>query len=96
MGSHDVGRSIKPLFKTLREMSTDTEKVALEVKEEMEHQSPDQDIYFRFNVQHGLQTVGLEEWKDMGRVKTVTENYLKADWKQVTACASQILSPTRT
>lgn len=96
MGSHDVGRTIKPLFETLQAMASDTEDVAQEVKEEMEHRYPDQDIYFRFNVQQGLQTVGLEEWKEMGRVQTATEAYLQSNRKQVMACASQILSPTRT
>lgn len=95
-GSRDVGRSIKPLFETLKAISTDTEKVAREVKEEMEHQFPEQQVYFRFNVQQGLETVGLEEWKEMGRIQTATEAYLQDNWRQVKACASRILSPTRT
>ena len=86
----DVGRSIKPLLETLKAMSTDTEKVAREVKNEIIYSYPGR--YFRFNVQHGLEGVGLEEWKEMDRVKTVTVDYLQGNWEEVDLCASQLLS----
>lgn len=96
LGSHDVGKSIKSLFETLQEISLDTERVAREVGKEMRHQSPDGDIYYRFNVSDGLQNVGLEEWKHMGRIQTVTERHLEGCENQVLACASQIISVNRT
>ena len=86
----DVGRSIKPLLETLKAMSTDTERVAREVKDEIVYSHPGR--YFRFNVQHGLEGVGLEEWKEMDRVKTVTVDYLQGNWEEVDLCASQLLS----
>ena len=86
----DVGRSIKPLLETLKAMSTDTEKVAREVKDEIVYIHPGR--YFRFNVQRGLEGVGLEEWKEMDRVKTVTVDYLQENWEQVDLCASRLLN----
>lgn len=90
----DVGRSLKPLVETMKDMSTDTERIAREVKAEMElrKEKSGQDIYFRFNVQHGLQDVGLEEWKEMNRVKVETEDYLDEHWNTVKQCASRLVS----
>ena len=96
VGDRDIGRSLKPLFETLQAISTDTEKVAREVKEDLHHRYRDQDVYFRFNIQHGLQDVSLEEWKEMERIQTVTEDYLQENWRRMNACASQILSKART
>ena len=93
--SRDVGTSLKPIFETLKDMSTDTEKVARGIKEEMENRHPDQDVYFRFNVQHGLELVGPEEYKEMGRAKTVTEDYLQEHWKRLGLCASQLTNSPR-
>ena len=89
--SRDVGRTIKPVFDKLTEMATDTEKVAREFKEEMKSRyGIEQKIYFRFNVQHGLEQVGLEEWREMGRTRVATQDYLKSCWSKVEACSSQI------
>lgn len=93
--SRDVGTSLRPIFETLKDMSTDKKKVARETKEEMENRHPDQDVYFRFNVQQGLEQVGLEECKEMGRVKTVTEDYLQEQWKRLGFCASQLTNSPR-
>ena len=92
----DVGATIKPLFETLQEMATDTEDTERDVKGMLEQRFPNQDIYFRFNVQQGLSVVGLEEWKEMHRVRTVTEAYLNDNHRQVKNCADQIHSPNRT
>lgn len=92
--SRDVGRTIKPLFDKLTEMATDTEKLAKEFEEEMKYRyGIEQKVYFRFNVQHGLEQVGLEEWREMDRTKVATQDYLASDWSRVEACSSQILDP---
>lgn len=49
-----------------------------------------QNIYFRFNVQHGLERVKLEEWKEFDRVKVATQDYLNDQRSKVELCASQI------
>lgn len=56
-----VGEGVT-LAKTLKEMATDTQTVANEFKNEMIAQfGPDQQVYFRFNVERGLETLGLED-----------------------------------
>lgn len=94
--SNDVGRNIQKLVQTLKEISVDTEKVAREVKEEMRLKYPNFDTYFRFNVQHGLGQVKLEEWNDLDRVKVVTQDYLQENWKEADLCAAQIHKPIGT
>ena len=89
--SRDVGRTFKPLFDKIKEMATDTEKVAREFEEEMKHKhGNEQKVYFRFNVQQGLEQVGLEEWKEMERIKVVTQDYVKHHWSWIEACSTQI------
>lgn len=92
----DVGRTIRPLFATLAAMSVDTENVAREFKNEMESKNPNCKLYFRFNVQHGLQQVSLEEWKEFDRTKIATHDYLNDHWKEVDLCATQICTPSST
>ena len=89
-GWKDVGRTIRPLFETLKAMSVDTETVAREVQEEMTSRYDKLNIYFRFNVQHGLEQIGLEEWKEFDRTKVATEDYLNLHSENVDSCASQI------
>lgn len=92
--SRDVGRSIKPLFEKLADMATDTQKTAREFEEEMKSRyGIEQKVYFRFNVQHGLERVGLEEWREMDRTMVATQDYLKSVWSMVNACSSQIFDP---
>ena len=92
--SRDIGRTIKPLFECLKDMATDTEKVGREFEEEMKYKyGIEQQVYFRFNVQHGLEHVGLEEWKEMDRTKVATQDYLRTQWSQVERCASQLFRP---
>ena len=74
-------------------MATDTEKVAREFEEEMKHRhGNEQKVYFRFNVQQGLEQVGLEEWKEMETIKVATGDYLKSHWSQIKACSTQIFN----
>ncbi|KAH0542026.1 hypothetical protein FGG08_003575, partial [Glutinoglossum americanum] len=95
LASKDIGRTIKPLFESLKDIATDTEKVAREFREEIKHKyGVEQKMYFRFNVQHGLEQVGLEEWKEMDRTKVATQDYVMQEWSQIEACASQLHKPT--
>ncbi|KAK6430052.1 hypothetical protein LTR95_013797 [Oleoguttula sp. CCFEE 5521] len=61
------------LVRALADMITDCKATAMEVDEKFRN-TPD--TYFRFNVDQGLQDVGLEEWKEMGAIISKTESYL--------------------
>jgi hypothetical protein len=36
-------------------------------------------VYYRLNVERGLESVSLEEWEKLGEVKTYTLEYLNQD-----------------
>ena len=92
--SRDVGRTIKPLFDKLKEMATDTEEIAREFAEEIKYKyGAEQKMYYRFNVQQGLEQVPLEEWKEMDRIKVATQDYLKINWSSIEACSAQVFDP---
>ena len=63
------------LIKVLKEMATDTGKAA----EEMEQRYKNLSIYHRLDVDRGLQSVSLDEWKELGKVRLHTKNYMKMD-----------------
>jgi hypothetical protein len=91
----DVGRTIIPLFESLKQMATDSEKTADEFREEMKiKHGVDQKVYFRFNVQHGLAEISLEEWTKAARVKVATLDYIGKKRGQINACASRLYKPT--
>lgn len=93
-GSSDIGRTIAPLFETMKNMSLDTEKIAREFNKDMELRYPGMNVYFRFNVEQGLGQIGLEEWKEMDRTYIATRDYLIGRREQIKSCASRILNPS--
>jgi hypothetical protein len=95
--SRDVGNALIPLLKSLKDMTTDSEKTADEFREEVKSKyGVEQKVYFRLNVQHGLEQVRLEEWKEADRIMVATQEYTKREWSQIGACASQLYKPTGT
>ena len=66
---------LKFLSKTLVSITTETNETA---KEFMGRWREHYDLkrYFRFNVEHGLQDVGLAEYQEQGTIETATDMYL--------------------
>lgn len=67
---------LKFLSKTLAEIATETETTANKFIERWA-QHFDGKRYFRFNVQQGLQDVGLAEFQQQGTIEAVTDEYLE-------------------
>ena len=64
------------LIKALKEIATDSGRIA----EEMELRYKDiPGLYNRFDVDRGLHLVSLAEWKQLGRVREYTKNYMKLE-----------------
>jgi hypothetical protein len=61
------------LVDALKDIATDCRETALEVKQKFESIPG---VYFRYNVDNGLQNIGLEEWKEMGQVLAKTIDYV--------------------
>jgi len=64
------------LIKVLGSMATDSEAEAMELRERYRN-CPG--LYHRLNVDQGLENVSLEEWEELGEVKTHTMAYLTGD-----------------
>jgi len=62
------------LIDALKDMTLDCERVAQRLDERFTERPG---IYFRFNVEQGLQNIGLEEWKELGNIKAKTIQYLQ-------------------
>lgn len=62
------------IIEVLKKLATDSDRVA----EEMEQQYKNiPGIYFRLNVEQGMQGITLEEWKKLGEVRAHTMQYLR-------------------
>lgn len=61
-----------PLFYSL---SVDSERV----NEDFQHRFKNLAIYFRFNVDRGLETLKFDEWKNTGLVRGHTDAYLRGE-----------------
>lgn len=61
------------LIDALKNLVTDCRQTAQEMEEKFQNLP---NVYFRFNVDQGLQDTGLEEWKEVGAIKSRTITYL--------------------
>lgn len=66
----------KFLTKSLTAVATDTRLTAQDVATRWKHFQDTR--YFRFNVQQGLQDVGLAEYKEIGLMDAATKEYLES------------------
>ena len=67
---------LKFLSKTLVQITTETEETATRFIARW-RQYYDLKRYFRFNVDQGLQDVGLAEYEERGTIETATHGYLE-------------------
>jgi hypothetical protein len=83
----------KLLSKTLVQISTETEETAKKFIARW-RQHYDSNRYFRFNVDQGLQDVGLAQHTKRGNVKVVTDEYLEhqAQTFQMRDCVKNLRS----
>lgn len=74
---------------TLKELATETEKTAEQFRRD-KSSLDDQGRYYRFNVLHGLENVGLEESKKKRDIAAATGRYVASQdvLKHMKACAS--------
>ncbi|KAH8894272.1 FabD/lysophospholipase-like protein [Thozetella sp. PMI_491] len=66
---------LKFLTKSLRQIATETEETAQKFIARWRRHY-DQNRYFRFNVEQGLQDVGLAEYTEQGSIETATHSYI--------------------
>jgi len=74
IGLGEQGLQGKNLISTLMKIANDCEDVADELLQSCINLPQ---VYFRFNVAHGLEHVSLEEWEKVGEVMVHTRAYLQ-------------------
>lgn len=76
---------------TLKELATETERTAQQFHRD-KSSLDDEGRYYRFNVDRGLEEVGLEESKKKTEIAAATRNYVESQavFKQMKACASNL------
>jgi hypothetical protein len=90
----DIKSNLKSLVKALEQLATESRKTARGFRQDIENQyGSEQKGYFRFNVQHGLEHIGIEEWKEFDRVETATSDYLVDQRATIQTCAAQLHDP---
>lgn len=79
------------ILATLKEISTETEKTAERFRRD-KSDLDNEGRYYRFNVDQGLEDVGLEESKKKAKVAAATGRYIasQAVFKQMMACANNL------
>ncbi|MCJ1247305.1 hypothetical protein MMC30_004519 [Trapelia coarctata] len=83
-----TGDSGKDILKSLVNIAMDTQQTANEFADEMELVTePGNFTYIRFNVEQGLQQVGVEEWRQFDKLTGATKDYLNNHKKEVERCA---------
>jgi hypothetical protein len=76
-GVFPFGEKFYEVFDTLKRMATETDETANSFAEN-HAEDLDENTYFRFNVTHGLQQVGLEEAEKKKLIADVTGNYIRS------------------
>jgi hypothetical protein len=79
------------IWATLRELATETEKTA-ELFRRDKSSLDDEGRYYRFNVDRGLEDIGLEESKKKKEIAAATGRYIasQAVFKQMKTCANNL------
>lgn len=75
----DIGNNLAQLAQKLKDMAVETETTEMRFRKNVKDRGMG-DRYFRFNVQKGLEDVGLDEHNEIGRIENVTVyKYLSED-----------------
>jgi len=92
-----VGDRGDEILAALADIVTDTENTEREFANEIDNMDPaERPNYFRFNVDQGLEEVGLEEWKRFEKLTGATSFYLGAHRRDIEQCADILLGLTCT
>lgn len=75
------------LIETLKDMATESDRTAERVQRRFRNTK---DTYLRFSVDRGLEDIGLEEWKNLGKVRTYTTGYLQQE--PVSSCIDTVVA----
>ena len=86
-----VRDNILGIWATLKELATETEKTAERFRRE-KSSLDDEGHYYHFNIDHGLETIGLEDSKKQKDIASATRVYIKSQvvFKQITTYTNNL------
>lgn len=86
-----VRDDILGIWAPLKELATETEKTAEQFRRDKSNLD-DEGRYYRFNVDHGLEDIGLKESKKKKEIAAATGRYVasQAVFKQMNACVNNL------
>ena len=86
-----VRDDLSGIWATYRELVMEMEKTAEQFRRD-KSDLDDEGRYYRFNVDHGLEEIGLEESKKKEEIAAATQRYVESQavFKQLQACANAI------
>ncbi len=88
-----VGTKAKDVLNTCIRLATEADQTARQFRDNQPHMVQ-MNKYFRFNVEQGLQDVGMEEWKTLGKViEPATMDYLDEVKEEIVKCARILKNP---
>jgi hypothetical protein len=80
VGIQDSRRSI---LKALKEMASSSKRVV----DRLDSRFGDSPIYYRFDVQRGLEDITLSDWKQTSTIAAHTHNYVQEQRRRIDLCA---------
>lgn len=80
-----IGSSRSSIMKSLKKIAISTNKVHLSM--DRRYGSGEEADYFRFNVDRGLDTIGLSDWKKISQLTAYTRDYVKENQRTIKHCA---------
>jgi predicted acylesterase/phospholipase RssA len=87
------GKSLTEIVKSLQAIVTNTQETEeMFANEIADLASTERPHYFRFNVDQGLEDIGLEEWGEFETLTEATDAYLKTHRRYVDSCVEAFLS----
>jgi patatin-like phospholipase/acyl hydrolase len=82
--------SRRSILDALKAMASSSKRVA----DQLDSRHGDSSIYYRFNVQRGLEDVILSDWKQASRISAHTHNYLQEERRRIDLCARTLQAVT--
>ena len=86
-----IGDSRLSILEALKKMASSSNKVADRLNTRFRNNA----IYFRFNVQKGLEDITLSDWKQRSTISAHTSNYLEDESERIKLCAAMLGRATR-
>jgi predicted acylesterase/phospholipase RssA len=90
---HPVRDDPLGILSTLKDLATETERTSEQFRRDKANLD-EEGRYYRFNVDRGLESIGLDESKKKNEIAAATSRYVESQgtFRQIKACAARLAS----